>query len=99
MTWLKVTGTAVLGTRFELLRGPRYSGAYGERYTGHKWRCAVCGREGYGDADGPSPRDGWASACRRGHAPCDYCGRMLPLLMSGQARTHSRCPNRPGGNR
>lgn len=99
MAWLKVTSSAILGTRFELIRGPWWGGAYGQTWHGHKWRCTVCGREGYGDAAGPTPRDGWSSACRRGHAPCDYCGRMLPLRLNGQPRIHTRCPQRTGGTR
>jgi hypothetical protein len=93
VSWLKVSSVAILGTRFTKVRDPYYGGAYGQTYHGTKWRCDMCGATGYGDENGPhnSP---WSEPHRRGHAPCDYCGRMLPLKLDGQPRVHTRCPER-----
>jgi hypothetical protein len=87
-----VSSVAIRGTRFTKVRDPYYGGAYGQTYHAAKYRCDVCGREGYADKNG-RPYE-WAAACRRGHAPCDYCGRMLTLKLDGQPRVHTRCPER-----
>ena len=89
MAWLKVHPTVTLGTRFEHIR-PAQTRGYG--WTDDKWRCTICGREGHGTANDPYP---WADSCRRGHAPCPDCGRMLSIRLNGQPRRHTRCPNRP----
>lgn len=91
MAWLKVSGTATLGTRFMLVRGPWWGGSHGQTYHGYKWRCTMCGREGYGTEQGPHR---WADACRRGHAPCGSCGALLTLKLNGHPRIHTRCPQR-----
>lgn len=93
MAWLKVAPSVILGTRFEHVR-TSWSRGYG--YTADKWRCTVCGRDGYGSPTGPSP---WSESCRRGHAPCPDCGRILSIRIDGQPRRHARCPNRIGGSR
>ena len=94
MTWLKVHPSVVLGTTFEHYRDAQ---ARGYSWSPDKWRCIVCGREGYGTDTEPYR---WSESCRRGHAPCPDCGRMLTTKLDGQPRRHTRCANRrPGGNR
>ncbi|SDD41956.1 hypothetical protein SAMN04489747_0910 [Auraticoccus monumenti] len=93
MAWLKVSSVAVLGTRFTMVRPDRgWGGAYGMQRRPPRWACQMCGREGLGDETGPT--GDWSQACRRGHAPCDWCGRMLTIKMDGQPRVHARCPER-----
>lgn len=69
---------------------------YGWNETGPKWRCDVCGREGYGDPN--ADRRGWqhwSDGCKRGHSPCAWCGRQIMLRKDGTPRVHTRCPERP----
>lgn len=69
--------------------------AYGYNVTGPKWRCDVCGREGYGDPHAKSAYGHWSDSCRNGHAPCPWCGKQLSLRQDGTPRVHTRCPSRP----
>ena len=68
--------------------------AYGYNMTGPKWRCDVCERTGYGDP-ATAWRHHWSEACKRGHSPCEWCGRQLTLRQDGTPRVHTRCPERP----
>lgn len=85
MAWLKVSSAARLGTRFIKIRSLSFGGPYGQSIRPAKWYCQVCGRSGFGTEDQPYE---WADACRRGHAPCDWCGRWLALKIDGQPRLH-----------
>ncbi|ACZ29621.1 hypothetical protein Xcel_0582 [Xylanimonas cellulosilytica DSM 15894] len=76
-------------TGFTMIHGGRW---YGYNQTGPKWRCNICGREGYGNDQGPYV---WHKSCLRGHSPCPWCGRQLALRIDGTPRVHSRCPERP----
>lgn len=68
---------------------------YGYSMTAPKWRCDVCGRSGYGDPHAQRGHYGhWSDACKRGHSPCEWCGRQLTLRMDGTPRVHTRCPGR-----
>ncbi|NYD43949.1 hypothetical protein [Nocardioides panaciterrulae] len=78
-------------TTFTNVHQGRY---YGYSYSGPKWRCAVCGRTGYGDP-ATAGRHHWSEACKRGHSPCEWCGRLLTLRLDGTPRVHARCPERP----
>lgn len=61
--------------------------SWNARPRGGKVTCLVCDRKGYmGGA--------WMEGCRRGHAPCPLCGRMLTVLLDGSPRMHARCPQR-----
>lgn len=64
----------------------------GLSWSSERYECTVCHREGYG-YDGKPYR--WYESCARGHSPCAWCGRMLPVLKDGTARVHTRCPDRP----
>lgn len=75
--------------------------SYGYSFSGPKWKCDVCGRTGYSNGN-PAGRPlrttshgHWSDSCRRGHAPCPWCGRVLALRKDGTPRVHSRCPDRP----
>lgn len=80
-------------TGFTLVHNGR---VYGYGVTGPKWACDTCHRSGYGHPDsdrGHAPH--WTDSCRRGHAPCGWCGKQLSLRLDGTPRVHSRCPERP----
>lgn len=76
---------------FTQIHAGRY---YGYSYSGPKWRCDDCGRQGYGDPDAPWSGH-WSEACKRGHSPCVWCGKQLTLRIDGTPRVHSRCKERP----
>lgn len=82
-------GQAMSTQGFTKIREARSRG-YG--WSPDKWQCDTCLRVGYGLDDGPYQ---WANACRRGHSPCAYCGKMLALLIHDEPRVHARCPKRP----
>lgn len=69
-------------------------GAYGYRWRSPRWACDVCGRSGYHDP-ATAYRGHWSEACKRGHSPCAWCGKLLTLRMDGTPRVHSRCDERP----
>lgn len=70
--------------------------SYGYSFTGPKWRCDDCGRTGYTNPTAGEFRySSWFDACKRGHSPCVWCGRVLSVRMDGTPRVHSRCPERP----
>jgi hypothetical protein len=86
---------AVTGTTFTKIHDGR---SYGYSMTGPKWRCDVCGRTGYGDPNADRGRwraPHWSDGCKRGHSPCEWCGRQTVLRLDGTPRVHTRCPNRP----
>lgn len=95
---------------FVIVREDRgWGGPYGQSRKPAVWRCEVCGYEIPDHTDtfrGRVRRDAWAMQrladhheC--GHAPCEYCGKMLLRRKDGTPRQHQSnvCPAKSDGHK
>lgn len=84
---------------FVVVRPDRgWGGPYGQNRQPAQWQCEVCGLMlRYG-------MDSWVRKQaeehhRRGHAPCEFCGKQLVRRKDGTARQHphNRCSGKTPG--
>lgn len=71
-----------------------WSGPYGQVWRGARWKCDTCDVHLYGDR--PTVDTAIDRHTARGHAPCDYCGKMLLCRLDGTPRQHNarHCPGK-----
>lgn len=80
-----------------------WTGPYGTKWSSAVWECIDCGHTKRQRLDLLSDRDLEAALgpCVNGHRPCDYCGKPMPMLACGCARTHNwqHCPGKTRADR
>lgn len=97
-------GITQVGDRYRCFIAVRrekgWGGSWNQTWVGAVWRCEDCGYELREWAPGSWEQQRAADHHEHGHAPCAYCGQLLPLRKDGTPRQHNWtvCPGKNEGN-